>query len=120
MEATDRVYASLVLKAPAGKSVLDTAASQIPIQELTPDAQAIQKARIFLTENGLQPGPEGVVLSFSGERRLIEQLFRIRLIAYEKDGKRYYRKSGSIVVPESMRNIIVDVVLDDPRQFFSP
>lgn len=120
MEATDLVYASLVLKAPSGKSVLDTTATQANIHELTPDTQTIQKARKFLTDNGFLPGPEGVVLSFSGERRLIEQVFHISLTPYEKEGKRYYRKSGRVIVPEAMRNLIADVVLDDPRQFFSP
>lgn len=119
METKQRVYASVVLRAPSGQSVLDVAATAGQIDALRPDSAAVVEATAYLQQMGFRIEQPGITLSISGPKTLFESVFGMNLTAYEQDGHTYYRVDKPATIPAPVQPIVHDIVLAEPTQYFN-
>lgn len=119
METEQRVYASVVLKAPSGQSVLDTVATADRIEGLVPDSAAVAKAIAWLEQTGFRIEQPGIFLSVSGAKDQFEAVFGVHLTAYEQDGQTYYRADKPATIPVPVQSIVRTIVLAEPNQYFN-
>ncbi len=119
MDPSQRVYATLILKAPSGQSVRDQSATAATIDSLQPDSATTARAVDYLKKAGFQIEQPGVTLSISGPASLFEQTFGLKLSPYEQAGQTYYRSDKPARIPAAARSFIDTVTLAEPQQFFN-
>ncbi|MBC3787135.1 protease pro-enzyme activation domain-containing protein [Spirosoma utsteinense] len=119
METEQRVYASVVLKAPSGRSVLDVAATADQIDGLRPDSAAVAKAVTYFEQVGFRIEQPGITLSISGPKTQFESVFGMHLTAYEQDGQTYYRIDKPATIPAPVQSVVQGIVLAEPTQYFN-
>lgn len=118
MEATEHVYAQVVLKAISGRNATQTTATVDQIDSLRPDNATVARAVAALEQTGFRVGQSGITLSVSGSKQRFESVFGVSLHAYEQDGQTYYRPDKPASIPESMRAVVEAIVWPEPRQYF--
>ncbi|MBC7570753.1 MAG: hypothetical protein H7319_13590 [Spirosoma sp.] len=115
---TTTIYASVVLAAPSGQSILDTTPRADRIDQLRPDSATVAKVEERLKTQGFTIGPPGVTIAISGPQSLFESTFDMRLTPYRQDGQTYYKTSKPATIPASLQPSVRDVVLAEPTQYF--
>lgn len=118
MEATERVYAQVVLKAPSGQNAAQTTATADQIDSLRPDSKTVAQAAATLEEAGFRVEQSGVTLSVSGPKQCFEAVFGVTLHTYQQGGQTYYRPDKPAAIPASMRAVVEAIVWAEPRQYF--
>lgn len=118
MNPSQRIYATVILKAPSGRSVRNQSATAATIDSLRPDSSTTAAAIAYLTAAGFQIEQPGVTLSVSGPVSAFEKTFGMSLSSYQQNGESYYRTEKPPAIPKPARSFIETVVLAEPQQFF--
>ncbi|MDL1981740.1 MAG: hypothetical protein LWX02_09785 [Deltaproteobacteria bacterium] len=116
------VSAEAILRSKSGRSLAraDVAVTAENIEEFTPAAATIAEATRCLQELGFAIEPSGVTLTILGKPALFEEVFRVKL-SLKKDeptGGITVHPDGELAIPDSLRDVVEEVVFPEPPEFF--
>lgn len=117
--ANDMLTAQAVLYTPTHKSLLDE--RQITtgnVQQVSPDANTINKATAQLQQLGFTVAATYPTLSISAPKSLFEKTFNLTFENKKQKSTEYVTPLKKASIPASLKNLIADVVFSEPMEPF--
>jgi hypothetical protein len=114
--------AEVLLKSRSGRSMAspDVAITAENVEEFTPTPETIAEATKRLQELGFTVSQVGVTLTIEGELARFEKVFGVKLNVErdEAPGNVIVQPESELVIPESLKGVIEQVVFPKPPEFF--
>lgn len=120
------VSAEVILRSETGRSLArsDVAITAVNVEEFTPAVETIAKATSHFRKLGFKVDRGDLTLTLSGSPSLFEKVFKVRLALEEVDatesapGGVIVSSNGELVVPESLKDAVEEVVFPERPEFF--
>jgi hypothetical protein len=116
------VSAEVILKSKSGRSlarpgVVITAEN---VEEFMPARETIAEATRHLQGSGFTVIQSDVTLTLLGKPAQFEELFGVKLTLekHEPTGGITVKPDGELVIPDSLKNVVDEVVFPEPPEFF--
>jgi len=121
MKKFEEISAEVILKSQSGRSLADTdVITAENIDEFMPTAETISEAKRHLQELGFTVVQSGVTLTIMGKLERFKEVFKVEM-TLEKDeqtGNVTVHSEGESVIPDSLKNVVENVVFLGPPELF--
>lgn len=116
------VSAEALLKSKSGRSMTEqnVAITTENVEEFAPTPKTIAEATQGFEKLGFTVSPVGMTLTIQGESALFEKVFgvKLNLERNELTDNVIARPESELIIPESLREVVEQVVFPEPPQFF--
>jgi hypothetical protein len=116
------ISAEAILRSRTGRSLAraDEPVTAENIEEFSPSKETVTEATWRFEELGFVVSQSGVTLTLLGEPSLFEKVFGVSLTVEEGEQTRgiTVRPEGDPVVPDSLKDVVEEVVFPEQPEFF--
>lgn len=116
------ISAEALLKSRSGRSMTEgnIAITAENVEEFSPTPQVVAEATKRLQELGFTVSQGGVTLTLQGQSTQFEKVFgsKLNLETDESTGNITVQSESDLIIPESLKEVVEQVVFPEPPQFF--
>lgn len=116
------ISAEALLKSRSGLSMTEgnIAITAENVEEFSPTPQVVLEATKRLQELGFTVSQGGITLTLQGKSTQFEKVFgsKLNLETDESTGNIIVKPENELIIPESLQNVVEQVVFPEPPQFF--
>ena len=116
------ISAEAILKSRSGRSMTEgnVAITAENVEEFSPTPQVVAEAIKRLQKLGFTVLQGGVTLTLQGKSTQFEKVFgsKLNLETDESTGNIIVQPENELIIPESLQNLVEQVVFPEPPQFF--
>jgi subtilase family serine protease len=115
------ISAQAILKSSSGRSMTD--ASEITAQnidEFRPSRETLEQVIREFKNLGFDVLPDGITITITGDLKLFEQVFKVKITQENiAGGDRSIKSNNDPVLPKSLRQLVEKVVFVPPPEYYS-